>query len=173
MIQISSLLPVPAAEIEALLDAAFGADRHGRVAYRLREGATAIPALSFAAHDETGALVGTLQSWPVELATAGGGHEALVMVGPVAVRPDQQGKGVGKALMSALVDAADAGAADAMMMIGDPEYYGRFFGFTADATGGWRIDGAYEQRRLLARLRRPLSPVGQLVALRAPVRHVA
>lgn len=168
MIAISPLLPVPPADIEALLDAAFGPDRHGRVAYRLRAGATAIPALSFAAHDAHGQLVGTLQSWPVALATPGGARVELVMVGPVAVLPDHQGKGIGKALMDALVAAADAGAADAMMMIGDPEYYGRFFGFTADATGGWRIDGPYEQRRLLARLRRPLPAEGELVALRPP-----
>jgi predicted N-acetyltransferase YhbS len=173
VIQISSLLPVPAADIDALLDAAFGADRHGRVAYRLRAGAVAIPALSFAAHDAFGALVGTLQSWPVALVTPEGGREALVMVGPVAVRPDQQGKGIGKALMAALVDAADAGAVDAMMMIGDPEYYGRFFGFTADATSGWRIDGTYDQRRLLARIRRPMPAIGELVAMPEPARHVA
>lgn len=173
MIQISSLLPVAPADIETLLDAAFGADRHGRVAYRLRAGATAIPALSFAAHDESGTLAGTLQSWPVQLVTADGRRETLVMVGPVAVRPDQQGKGVGKALMAALIDAADAGATDAMMMIGDPDYYGRFFDFTADATGGWRIDGTYDQRRLLARLRRPMPATGQLVAVQALARQPA
>ena len=38
-----------------------------------------------------------------------------------------------------------------MMLIGDPEYYGRFFGFTADRTGKWRLPGPVERRRLLAR----------------------
>jgi predicted N-acetyltransferase YhbS len=38
-----------------------------------------------------------------------------------------------------------------MAMIGDPEYYGRFFGFTADATAGWDVPGPVERRRLLAR----------------------
>ena len=37
------------------------------------------------------------------------------------------------------------------MMIGDPEYYGRFFGFKADATGEWDLPGPFEKRRLLAR----------------------
>ena len=36
------------------------------------------------------------------------------------------------------------------MLIGDPEYYGRFFGFSADRTSGWRVPGPVEQRRLLA-----------------------
>ena len=39
---------------------------------------------------------------------------------------------------------------DALMLIGDPEYYGRFFGFTAERTGGWRLPGPFEPRRLLA-----------------------
>jgi predicted N-acetyltransferase YhbS len=65
--------------------------------------------------------------------------------------PDAQGKGIGKALMERLLKAADAGASDAMVMIGDPEYYGRFFDFTADATGEWDLPGPYEKRRLLAR----------------------
>ena len=116
------------AAVEALLDAAFGTDRRGRTAYRLREGAVAIQELSFAAWDGA-RLVGTLQCWPVALRTAAG-SEALVMVGPVAVVPDAQARGVGKALMAAMIEAAEATGADALMMIGDPEYYERF-GFTA------------------------------------------
>ena len=137
--------------VEALLDAAFGADRRGRTAYRLREGVTALPSLSFAAWRD-GRLVGTLQSWPVAL-RGDGNIDQMVMVGPVAVLPEAQGTGVGRALMDALVSAADAEGADALMMIGDPPYYGRW-GFTAERTAGWRIDGPYEQHRLLARLRR-------------------
>ena len=30
-------------------------------------------------------------------------------------------------------------------------FYGRFFDFTADATGAWNLPGPYEKRRLLAR----------------------
>lgn len=147
--------------VESLLDAAFGTDRRGRTAYRLREGASAIPALSFAAWDGP-RLVGTLQCWPVALRTADG-DEALVMVGPVAVVPDRQNSGIGRAMMAALIAAADRTGADAMMMIGDPDYYVRW-DFTAEATGGWRIDGPYEQHRLLARLRRAAASAGILHA---------
>ena len=38
-----------------------------------------------------------------------------------------------------------------MCLIGDPEYYGRFFGFDSARTGGWRLPGPVERRRLLAR----------------------
>ena len=128
--------------IEALLDAAFGADRHTRTAYRIRTGMAAIPALSFAAFDRA-QLVGTLQSWPVSI-----GEAPLTLVGPVAVAPQVQRGGIGRMLMTALIDAAPE---DPMVMIGDPEYYGRFFGFTADDTGGWDVPGPVERHRLLAR----------------------
>lgn len=141
---------IEAATVEDLLDAAFGADRFGRTAYRLREGTAAIPALSFAIVED-GALVGTIQCWPVAHRDVAGGSTPLVMVGPVAVRPDVQRGGHGRALMAHMLDAADAKADGALMMIGDPEYYGRFFGFTADATGEWDLPGPYEKRRLLAR----------------------
>ena len=146
-----------------MLDAAFGADRHQRTAYRLRAGVEAVPELSFAAWEDA-RLVGTLQSWPVTLRTTDG-EDRLVMVGPVAVAPDRQNAGIGREMMDALLLAATD--KDALMMIGDPEYYHRF-GFTAEPAAGWRIDGPYEQRRLLARLRRRVAVQGALEALRFP-----
>ncbi|MBB5707757.1 putative N-acetyltransferase YhbS [Sphingopyxis panaciterrulae] len=136
--------------VEPLLDAAFGPDRFARTAYRIREGTAAIPALSFALVEDA-ALVGTIQCWPVAHRTADGTVSPLVMVGPVAVRPDVQRGGHGRALMAHMLAAAEARADAALMMIGDPEYYGRFFGFTADATGAWDLPGPFEKRRLLAR----------------------
>jgi predicted N-acetyltransferase YhbS len=143
--------------IADLLDAAFGPDRHGRTAYRIRRGMAWLTDLSFAARNEAGALIGVLQSWPVALETADGTQAPLVMVGPVAVLPDQQRHGIGRMLMDHLVASADVMPLEAqlpLMMIGDPEYYGRFWGFTADATGGWDLPGPVERRRLLARLPR-------------------
>ena len=136
--------------VEDLLDAAFGADRFGRTAYRIRKGTDAVPALSFALVED-GALIGTIQCWPVAHRAADGMRTPLVMVGPVAVRPDLQRGGHGRVLMAHMLDAAQSEADGALMMIGDPEYYGRFFGFDADATGDWDLPGPFEQRRLLAR----------------------
>jgi predicted N-acetyltransferase YhbS len=144
------LADIKAQAVEDILDAAFGADRFGRTAYRLREGTAAIPALSFALVEE-GALMGTIQCWPVLHRAADGAATPLVMVGPVAVRPDAQRGGHGRTLMTHMLDAAETQADGALMMIGDPEYYGRFFGFTADATGAWDLPGPFEKRRLLAR----------------------
>jgi len=154
-IRIDRLAGTADTAIAALLDAAFGPDRHGRTAYRIRRGMAWLTDLSFAARDESGALVGVLQSWPVALDMGNGETEPLVMVGPVAVLPDMQLHGIGRMLMDRLAETADALPAAAqlpLMMIGDPEYYGRFWGFSADATGGWDVPGPVERRRLLARL---------------------
>lgn len=138
------------AAIEQLLDAAFGPDRHGRTAYKIRDGMAWLPALSFAMVDADGALIGSLQSWPVALTLADGSQLPLIMVGPVAVEPAHQKGGHGRALMDAVVAAARAMRCEPLMMIGDPEYYGRFWGFTDEGTGGWDAPGPFEKRRLLA-----------------------
>ena len=132
-------------EVEALLDAAFGRDRHKRTAYRLRDGLQPIADLSFAAIAD-GRLLGTLQSWPVALRGATG-SVPLILVGPVAVHPDSQSRGIGHALMTALLAA---GADLPMILIGDTPYYGRF-GFSACAERHWTLPGPFDAHRLLVR----------------------
>ena len=151
MLKFLPISDVDPAAVEALLDRAFGRDRHTRTAYRLREGVTEIPGLSFAAVED-GGLVGTIQCWPVELTGDDGRVRPLVMVGPVAVEPERQRGGLGKELVHQALDTAvELDLDGAMMLIGDPEYYGRFWGFSDEATGGWRLPGPVERRRLLAR----------------------
>lgn len=151
MIELIALDKVDQAAVEALLDRAFGVDRRSRTAYRLREGTQAIPALSLAALED-GALVGTIQCWPVTLTGDDGAAVPLTLLGPVAVEPGRQRDGIGRMLMLASLDAAARTGLDrAIMLIGDPEYYTRFFGFTAEHTAGWRLPGPVERHRLLAR----------------------
>ena len=115
------------------------------------KGVAPIPELSFAAIED-GALVGTIQCWPVEIIGDDGDVRPLVLVGPVAVEPARQRGGLGKELMHQALDAAvELDLDGAMMLVGDPEYYSRFWGFSADATGGWRLPGPVERHRLLAR----------------------
>ncbi|HMN53367.1 MAG TPA: GNAT family N-acetyltransferase [Sphingopyxis sp.] len=151
MVELLPLSDIEPQAVEALLDAAFGSDRFGRTAYRIRAGAEAVPDLSFALVEGDG-LIGTIQCWPVAHRTADGTVTPLVMVGPVAVRPDVQRGGHGRALMAHMLAAAETCADSALMMIGDPEYYGRFFDFTAEATGAWDLPGPFERQRLLARV---------------------
>jgi predicted N-acetyltransferase YhbS len=37
------------------------------------------------------------------------------------------------------------------VLIGDPEYYARFFDFDAAPANGWTLPGPFEHRRLLVR----------------------
>lgn len=151
MIEVLPIAAVAPAAVEALLDRAFGTDRHGRTAYKIRDGMTAIPALSLAAVED-GALIGTIQCWPIRFAADDGRDVAMVQVGPVAVAPERQQGGVGRMLTARALAAAEAeGLADALTLIGDPEYYSRFFGFDAARTAEWRVPGPVERHRLLAR----------------------
>lgn len=148
------LATVADTEIEALLDRAFGPDRHLRTAYRVRSGLAPIAELSFAALDDHSGLLGAIQCWTVEHRGDSGAVTPLVMVGPVAVEPSRQQAGLGRELtahMLAQAAISTVPGCDALMLIGDPEYYGRFFGFTTDRTARWRLPGPFEPRRLLAR----------------------
>jgi predicted N-acetyltransferase YhbS len=155
MATIIPLADVDPALIEDVLDAAFEPERHQRTAYKVREGMDWLPGLSFAALDEDEMLAGTIQCWPVALTDATGRAHPMIMVGPVAVLPALQGKGYGKALMTAALTAIDPRAPLPQVLIGDPEYYERFFGFSNAHTGGWRLPGPFEQPRLLCRTANP------------------
>lgn len=142
---------VDPALVEELLDAAFEPERHKRTAYKVREGTDWLPALSFAALDASEMLVGTIQCWPVALNTPEGRPVPMIMVGPVAVMPGHQGMGYGQALMSTSMASIDDRAPLPQVMIGDPEYYGRFWGFSNEGTEGRDLPGPFERHRLLVR----------------------
>ena len=151
MFRFAPLAEIAPHTLDALLDRAFGVERHARTAYKIRAGVDPIASLSFA-RIEDGALAGVILCWPVVLTGDDGSSTPLVMVGPVAVDPPLQNQGLGHALMAHMLDAAARERLDdRLMLIGDPEYYGRFFGFTAARTAGWRLPGPLDPRRLLAR----------------------
>ena len=65
------------------------------------------------------------------------GDRPALALGPLAVAPDAQRRGVGSALMDAVLRVADARGEPLVALLGDPGYYGRF-GFVAAA--GLAID---------------------------------
>ena len=91
MTEFVPIAAIAPAHVEQLLDTAFGTDRHGRTAYRIRQGMVAIPQLSFAARDGD-ALIGTIQCWPIRFAADSGADVPMVQVGPVAVNPTRGSK---------------------------------------------------------------------------------
>jgi putative acetyltransferase len=77
--------------------------------------------------EEEGAVVGHIVLSRVTIGPAIG---AWLGAGPVAVRPDRQGRGIGRALVEAALERARGLGAPGCVLVGDPAYYGRF-GFAA------------------------------------------
>jgi predicted N-acetyltransferase YhbS len=128
---------------EALLDASFGDNRHGRTCQRLRDGRAPATGLALSAVRE-GTLVGTVRLWHV----SAGGRPALVL-GPLAVDPACRELGIGAALMQQALAAARARGHAAVILLGDAPYYARF-GFSPEKTGALSLPGPFERDRLLA-----------------------
>lgn len=63
------------------------------------------------------------------------GEVPVLALGPVSVHPDQQARGVGSALMHAVLGAADALGEPLVGLLGDPRYY-RWFGFQVSTGHG-------------------------------------
>lgn len=129
---------------EALLDEAFGETRNRKSSQRLRDGRLPADGLSLIA-SEGKRVVGTARLWHI---TCASGQPALLL-GPVAVAADCRSRGIGAALVRRCLREARRLGHAAVILVGDPPYYGRF-GFTAEKTGALRLPGPFERRRLLA-----------------------
>ncbi|OPF78116.1 N-acetyltransferase [Streptomyces antioxidans] len=82
-----------------------------------------LPALSFVATGDRGEVIGHV------VCTRGhvGSDLALALgLGPLSVHPAHQGRGVGLALVHAVLGAADAFGESLVALLGSPAYYGRF-----------------------------------------------
>jgi putative acetyltransferase len=77
---------------------------------------------------QNGEIVGHVAFSPVTIDCKSTGWFGL---GPVSVRPDQQGAGIGQALIRHGLDQLRRMGAEGCVVLGDPRYYRRF-GFTND-----------------------------------------
>ena len=108
----------------------------------------AVPELSFTAL-AGGEVVGHVTASRATVAA-----DPVVAAGPIGVLPDHQGNGVGSALMNALLAAADAADVPLVVLLGAPQYYGRFGFRPAEELGvippepGW--GDAFQARPLTA-----------------------
>jgi putative acetyltransferase len=89
--------------------------------------------------EEEGAVVGHIV---LSRVTIGAESGDWLGAGPVAVRPDRQGRGIGCALVEAALDRARRLSAPGCVLVGDPAFYGRF-GFAA--RDGLTHDGVPDQ----------------------------
>src|SRR5436189_2542113 len=111
--------------IEAVVAAAFGRGDEADLVKRLRADGDVVFEL---VAEEDGEVVGHIlfsRLWADRL-------ELYAALGPVAVRPDRQGSGVGSALVRSGLDCAREFGAHGVVVLGHPTYYPRF-GFSTDA----------------------------------------
>jgi predicted N-acetyltransferase YhbS len=111
--------------IRAITAAAFvrrGQDPpEARLIDELRTSPAWLPELSLVAATPVGEIIGHV------LCTRGYvGRSPVLALGPLAVRPDSQGHGVGSALVHAVLGAAEALGEPMVVLLGDPAFYGRF-----------------------------------------------
>ncbi len=93
------------------------------------------------------------------------GERALALA-PLAVAPPRQGRGIGAALVRAGLAKVRAAGFDAVFVLGDPAYRGRF-GFTPAAAAGYASPSAEPHFMGLALGRGPLRGSGAPVHARA------
>lgn len=137
------------AAVEALLDLAFGHDRHQKTAYRLRDNVAPLPELSFVARI-SGKIVATLRFWPVVIRKNPDDKTGLpaLLLGPIAVEPGLSGKGIGIGLMKHGLSKARELGHRIVILVGDPDYYRRV-GFAQVEPGRLTMPGPVDVQRLM------------------------
>jgi len=143
LVSIEPEAPGDSPAIEALLDEAFGADRHKKQSYRFRQHVGPVEALSLVARDR-GRVVGTIRQWPVAITGAPAGTAALLL-GPIGVAADRRGERIGDRLMRESLRLADELGYAVVLLVGELSYYGRF-GFRAAAAHGLFMPGEDPKR---------------------------
>ncbi len=135
---------------ETLLDGAMGADRRKKSSEKIRRNRVPAEGLAFVARDGDGHVIGTVRLWNVEAGISPEGNPIdALLLGPLAVSADQEGKGIGAALMRGAIAEAHKRGHGAILLVGDAAYYERF-GFFADKTGHLVMPGPFQRDRFLA-----------------------
>ncbi|MFB9221988.1 GNAT family N-acetyltransferase [Paracoccus cavernae] len=150
-------IPADIREIRTLTDAAFADAPHssgteGAIIDALR--AEQQLALSLVAVD-AGRLVGHIAFSPVTISDGAAGWYGL---GPMAVRPGDQGRGIGSALVTEGLRHLVRIGAHGCVVLGDPAFYGKF-GFAP--VPALRFDGAPAEY-FMARSFVPSLPEGEV-----------
>jgi len=133
------------AEIENLLDLTFGLSRRTKTSYRLREGSEPVAGLSLVIKEAGIGLVGAISFWPLRIGADG---TTALLLGPLAVHPERQKMGIGRALMHEGIARASARGHQFITLIGDPPYYRRV-GFRQVPEGQLQVPGPVDPKRLL------------------------
>ena len=123
--------------IAAVVEAAFGSPDEARLVEGFRASAGYLPELALVA-EEGGEVVGHVMFTRTELVDGTG----ILMLSPLAVRPDRQRTGVGTELVREGLRVSAERTEPLVIVEGDPRYYSRF-GFVAASELG--LERPYER----------------------------
>ncbi|MEV6598967.1 N-acetyltransferase [Actinoplanes sp. NPDC051346] len=115
--------PGDAGPVWAVLTAAFPTDAEARLVDALRDTDSWLPGLSVVA-EENGRVVAYALLSRITV-----GSDPALALGPVAVLPGEQRRGLGAAVISEVLKLATVAGERLVLVLGDPAYYRRF-GFT-------------------------------------------
>ncbi len=146
MFHLTAERPDHAAEIETLLDRAFGPDRLAKTSYRYRAGVPPVAGLSLVAH-AVGEIRGSIRYWPVRV----GQNRPALLLGPLAIAPEHRGEGIGRALVDRTLDVAASQGHTLVLLVGDAPYYSRF-GFEPAGPAGLYMPDERPERLLMTAL---------------------
>ena len=110
------------AAISAVVEAAFGDVRIAKFIEDIRGSDNYVPRLALVAEEEGDVVGHTMLSY----AALEGRPERILMLSPMAVRPDRQRRGVGTALARTALARADELGEPLVLVEGIPAYYPRF-----------------------------------------------
>ena len=135
-------IPADDAAVEELHEIGFGPGRFARTAFRLREGVPHDPDLSLVAlfGDRIG---GSVRLTPIRI-----GDAPALLLGPLAVHPDFEGRGAGRALVRASLQEARRRGHRTVLLVGDAPYYGPL-GFRHVPPTRVRLPGPVDTDRVL------------------------
>jgi predicted N-acetyltransferase YhbS len=135
---------------ENLLDRAMGPARRKKSSETLRRGRVPAEGLALVTRDLDGHVIGTVRLWNVEAGVNREGQALpALLLGPLAVDPAHEGKGIGGMLMRAAIEEAKSRGHGAILLVGDAAYYERF-GFFAERAQHLVMPGPFERNRFLA-----------------------
>jgi putative acetyltransferase len=112
--------------LRAVVDAAFGGPVEGQIVDDIRGTDRWVDGGSLVAVTGGGTIVGQVLVSEGDLIADDGALRRIWMVGPVAVAPDRQRRGVGSALMKAAIAFATERGQPLLVLLGHATYYPRF-----------------------------------------------